>query len=114
MTGSDVHQQLAEVRTALELLEVSKLPGDELSEGIRDLALMVDQLRQSIWAILTAEFAGDLAGFVGRIRVRRANALLKGVLADVHAGALPRNMPGLTEFNDTLEKLTQALAESGG
>ena len=114
MTSNEMQLRLAEVRTALELLEVSRAPGDELSEGVRDLALMVDQLRQSIWAVLTAEFAGDLAGFVGRIRVRRANALLKGVLADVHAGAMPRNMPGLTEFRDTLEKLTQALAESGG
>ena len=114
MTSNEMQLRLAEVRTALELLEVSRPPGDELSEGIRDLALMVDELRQSIWAVLTAEFAGDLAGFVGRIRVRRANALLEGVLADVHAGAMPQNMPGLTEFRDALEKLTQALAESGG
>ncbi|UCG87452.1 MAG: hypothetical protein JSW71_02595 [Gemmatimonadota bacterium] len=114
MTGTDIQQSLARVRTALELFEVSKPPGDELSEGIRDLALVVDQLRQSVWAVLTAEFAGDLAGFVGRIRVRRANALLRGVLADVYAGAVPRNMPGLTQFRDTLEELTQALTESGG
>ena len=96
------------------MLEASRAPGDELSEGIRDLALTVDQLRQSVWAVLTAEFAGDLASFIGGIRVRRANALLQGVLADVHARAVPRNMPGLTEFRDTLEKLTQALAETGG
>jgi hypothetical protein len=114
MTHPEVQLRLAEVRTALELLEVSKPPGDELSEGIRDLSSMVDQLRQSVWAVLTAEFAGDLAGFIGRIRVRRANAILKGVLDDVHAGAVPRNMRGLTEFRETLQELTQQMAECGG
>jgi len=113
MTDTDVQQRLAEVRTALELLEVSSPPGDDLSEGVRDLASMVDQLRQSVWAVLTAEFAGDLPGFIGRIRVRRANAILKGVLADVYAGDVPRNMSGLTDFRDTLQRLTRALAESG-
>lgn len=114
MTRGDVQQRLAEVRTALELFEASRPPGDELSEGIRDLALAVDQLRQSVWAILTAEFEGDLAGFLGRIRVRRANVLLKGMLADVYAGAVPQNSPGLTECRGMLEKLAKALAESGG
>ncbi len=114
MQESDVQQRLAQVRTALELLEAGRPPGDEFSEGIRDLALSVDQLRQSVWAVLTAEFAGDLAGFIGRIRVRRANALLKGVLTDVYAGAVQRNMAELTNLRNTLEKLTQALAESGG
>jgi hypothetical protein len=114
MTHPEVQLRLAEVRTALELLEASKPPGDELSEGLRDLSSTVDQLRQSVWAVLTAEFEGDLAGFIGRIRVRRANAILKGVLDDVHAGAVPRNMTGLTEFRETLQKLTQEMAESGG
>jgi hypothetical protein len=113
MTRDDIQQRLAEVRTALELFQVGRPPGEELSEGIRDLALAVDQLRQSIWAILTAEFEGDLAGFLGRIRVRRANTLLKVVLADVYAGAVPQNSPGLKECKDMLEKLTKALAEAG-
>ena len=113
MTHPEVQLRLAEVRTALELFEASKPPGDELSEGLRDLSSMVDQLRQSVWAILTTEFAGDLAGFIGRIRVRRANAILKGVLADVHAGDVPRNMSGLTDFRDSLQRLTRALAELG-
>jgi hypothetical protein len=114
MKRDNLQQRLAEVRTALELFEVGGPPGEELSEAIRDLSWTVDQLRQSIWAVLTAEFAGDLAGFLGRIRVRRANTLLKGVLADMYAEAVPRNMPGITEFRDTLEKLTLALAESDG
>ena len=114
MKRGDLQQRLAEVRTALELFEVGGPPGEELSEAIRDLSLTVDQLRQSIWAVLTAEFAGDLAGFLGRIRVRRGNTLLKAVLADMYAEAVPRNMPGITEFRDTLKKLTRALAESDG
>lgn len=114
MKRGNLQQRLAEVRTALELFEVGGPPGEELSEAIRDLSWTVDQLRQSIWAVLTAEFAGDLAGFLGRIRVRRANMLLKGVLADMYAEAVPRNMPGIPEFRDTLKKLTRALAESDG
>lgn len=113
MTHTDVQERLAKVRTALEMLKATEPPADELSEGIKDLALMVDQLRQSVWAVLTAEFAGDLAGYIGRIRVRRANTLLKGVLADVDAGTVSRNMPGLTDFSAALKKLTRALAESG-
>jgi len=113
MTHADVQERLAKVRTALEMLEVTGPPSDEVSEGVRDLALMVDQLRQSVWAVLTAEFAGDLAGYIGRTRVRRANTILNGVLADVSAGAVSRNMPGLTDFIAALEKLALALAESG-
>ena len=112
MTSADVDRRLEEVERALDALDVDKASEEELSEAVRDLSMVVDNLRQSVWAVLQANHSGAPAGFIGRVRVRRAAEICRDVLADLYADAIPRNMPGLRVLEATLEELAKALAEA--
>jgi len=106
---AEVRKGIKGVKEALAMLQAREPLGSDLSEGVRYLGSEVDSLRQSVWAVLTAQNAGDLAGFIGRVRIRRANELCQDVLADLYANAVPSNMPGLRVFNATLQELGEVL-----
>ena len=106
---AEVRRGIKGVKEALAMLQAREPLGSDLSEGVRYLGSEVDSLRQSVWAVLTAQNAGDLAGFIGRVRIRRANELCQDVLADLYANTVPSNMPGLRVFNATLQELGEVL-----
>jgi hypothetical protein len=106
---ADVRRGVKEVTEALAMLQARKPPGNAMSEGVRYLGLEVDSLRQSVWAVLKAQNAGDLAGFIGRVRIRRANELCQDVLADLYTDTVPSNMPGLRVFHAMLQELAEVL-----
>ncbi len=106
---AEVRRNVKEVEEALAMLQARKPPANTMSEAVRYLGLEVDNLRQSVWAVLKAQNAGDLAGFIGRVRIRRANELCQDVLADLYADTVPPNMPGIRVFTATLEELAEVL-----
>jgi hypothetical protein len=111
MTSLEVDQRLREIQRTIEGLDLERAYKTDVSEGIRDLSSVVDNLRHSLWAVLQAENAHDLAGFIGRVRVRRANQICKDVLADLRANSVPRDMPGLRVLEATLEELAKSLPD---
>jgi hypothetical protein len=106
---AEVRRGVKEVKEALATLRTRRPPDNALSEGVRYLGLEVDSLRQSVWAVLKAQNAGDLAGYIGRVRISRANGLCQDVLADLYTDTVPSNMPGLRVFSATLQELAEVL-----
>jgi hypothetical protein len=91
----------------LEVLDARADAGEHPAEGVRDLGLAVDDLRRSVWAVLTTKHSGSYADFLARIRVRRATECCEEMLAELHAETVTRNTPGLPVFQATLKELAK-------
>ena len=113
MINEEVRAQIDEVRRALRLLDVEGSRDTSPSEGVRDLGQAVDNLRQSIWAVLTDAQVGTLPEYIGKVRVVRANQRCADVLVELSADAMAPNTAGLDTLTGTLRKLASALAVDG-
>ncbi len=109
MIGDEVRSQISEVRRAIELIDVEGPQGATSSEGVRDLGQAVDNLRQSIWAVLTDAQVGDLNEYIGKVRVARATQRCGDVLVELAAAAIAPNASGLDALKGTLRQLVGAL-----
>jgi len=103
----ELRDEIDRVRSALNILETGMAGGDDTSEAARDLGLAVDNLRRSVWAVLTTKHSGDYDGFLGRIRLRRAREICEEVLAELYAGTITVDTPGLFLFHEALRDVMQ-------
>lgn len=108
MGDKEMREAFADLRTALDQLEVgaggSKHPGEKIAA----LSGAVDTLRTKVWAHLTTHQAGDLDRYLGQIRVQRATEACEDLLADLYAEALAPGTPGLDLFRGVLRELNKA------
>ncbi|HXV90169.1 MAG TPA: hypothetical protein VD707_02310 [Gemmatimonadales bacterium] len=77
---------LAEVRAKIQDVDWILSSGRFPAEGILDLKSAVDDLRNRIWALVTAAAAEDPAQVLARLRARRAADMLRATLRDLLAG----------------------------
>jgi len=105
MSREDLRKGVDQIRKALNAFDAGL--GDRPAEGVRDLGLAVDDLRRSVWAVLTTRHSGNYEDFLARIRVRRARECCEDVLADLHAETVTRDTPGLPVLHATLRELAK-------
>ena len=110
VTSDEVRRHIDAVRSALNVLDASPGAANHSTEGLRDLARAVDDLRSSIWAVLEGEHAGDYEGFLARVRVSRATGLFEDVLSELYAGTVTPGAPGIEVFRTALRELRRAWA----
>jgi hypothetical protein len=104
MTDEPLVQQLTALRELLTEVDTRLSRAPAAPEGLEDLKQSVDELRTSMWAILSAGY-GQMAPIrVERLKLRRAIEGLRGVQELLRAG---RRYPEHQE----LRKLAQAVAE---
>ncbi len=107
MSYEDLRKGVAQIRNALDVLDARAAPGGRPAEGVRDLGLAVDNLRRSVWAVLTTRHSGSYSDFLARIRIRRATECCEEMLADLHAETVTLNTTGLPVFQGTLKELAK-------
>jgi hypothetical protein len=91
---------------------IESIPTSEPSEKVPEaVGLAVDDLRRSLWGALTTSFAGDATDYLVAMRIRRANEMLRDVLADLHTGDMSMHSPGAGELRQTTGELRMALEE---
>jgi len=106
---------LAEVRAKIQDVDWILSSGRFPPEGMLDLKSAVDDLRNRIWALVTAAGAEEPPKVLARFRARRAAEMLRAARQDLRDGhlALERNeMLALSEASRDL--LTAAGAPSPG
>ena len=107
MSYDDLRKGVVQIRNALDVLEAKVGEEDRPSEGVRDLGRAVDDLRRSVWAVLTTRHSGNYQDFLARVRIRRATECCEELLADLHAETVTSNTPGLPVFHATLRELVK-------
>jgi hypothetical protein len=108
MSSDELRKTIEELKSALGIIEEGMALEKPPEEGLRDLGLAVDNVRKSVWATLSAEYADDYPSFLAKIRVRRANEICQDVLSDLYAETFAPNTSGLEVFRATLRELSRA------
>jgi hypothetical protein len=100
---------LAEVRAKIQDVDWILSSGRFPPEGMLDLKSAIDDLRNRIWALVTAAAAEDPAQVLARLRARRAADMLRATLRDLLAGHIGLDR---TEMLALTEASRDLLAES--
>jgi len=110
--SEDVRGRIASLKKDLEAIEAEFTKSDADQEDLKDLKAAVDNIRLSVWAVLTAAQANDRSAarqVIARFRVRRATELARAVLLDVREDALPKDAPELGTFTGTMDRVVTQL-----
>jgi len=111
-------QRLYEIKGALEAIEQELAAGSMPQEGLEDFKAVVDHMRLSVWAIITAERSDEYQGLgapemkqiIARFRLHRGEDICRSALSDIEAGVIPADSPELGRFYSTLRQTTDQVA----
>jgi len=116
VTNDDMSARIASLKRDLEAIETEFGRSSADQVALKELKSTVDNIRLTVWAVLTAAQADDQTAanqVVARFRARRATELLWNVLRDVRNKALPIDSPELTTFTETIDKVVRQLKALG-
>ena len=114
--SENVSARIASLKRDLEAIEAEFTKSTAGLEDLKDIKSAIDNIRLSVWALLTAAQANDRSAarqVVARFRVRRATELARNVLIDIREDALPSNAPELGVFTATLDGVVGQLKSLG-
>jgi hypothetical protein len=104
--------RIASLKSDLEDIEAAFEQSSADEASLKELKSTVDNIRLSVWAVLTATQANDKTAarqVVARFRIRRATELARNVLLDVRNEALPIDAPELSTFTTTMDRVVTQL-----
>ncbi len=116
VTSDDISARIASLKRDLEAIEVEFGRSSADQAALKELKSTVDNIRLSVWAVLTAAQANDKTAarqVVARFRIRRATELARNVLLDVRNEALPIDAPELATFTATMDRVVTQLKALG-
>jgi len=105
VANDDMSARIASLKSDLEDIEAAFEQSSADEASLKELKSTVDNIRLTVWAVLTAAQADDKTAanqVVARFRARRATELLWNVLRDVRSEALPIDSPELGTFRETI------------
>ena len=108
MVDREMNEAFAELRAALDQIEVGAVQLEHSGASVQSLGRAVDNLRTKVWVYLTTHRAGDVNQYLGEVRVLRATEICTDLLSDLRAGAIPKNTPGIDLLRGTLRELRKA------
>ena len=94
MSNDELRRGLDLLRSKLNIIEAEMEQGKPPEQAVRAVEQAVSEVRANMWLLLTAEHADDYDSYLGKIRVRRAAEACEDILADLHAGTIPRHVAG--------------------
>jgi hypothetical protein len=111
-------QRLFEVKSALEEVEKELAEGSMAAEDLEDFKGVVDHVRLSVWALMTAGWSDEYEGLdsprakqvIARFRLQRANDICRSALTDLESGTIPVDSEELGQFRTTVGELAGRLA----
>jgi hypothetical protein len=101
-------QRLFEVKSALEEVEKELAEGSMAAEDLEDFKGVVDHVRLSVWALMTAGWSDEYEG-LDSPRAKQVIARFR-LLTDLEAGTIPVDSEELGQFRTTVGELAGRLA----
>jgi hypothetical protein len=114
MADATLVQQVVQLRQQLTTVDAQLAKSGENAEGLEDLKAAVDNLRTSVWAVLSASRSSNYPGFITRFRLRRTIDILKQVLGDLDGGSGKALHPEHSEMQILLQQLNDRIGRLRG
>lgn len=102
--------QITALRSQLTAIDAQLVRSGSAPEGLEDLKGVVDNLRTSVWAILSASRSSNYPLFIERFRLRRAIDILRTLVNEIEPG----RGSGLHAEHSELQIIAQQLMERIG
>jgi hypothetical protein len=110
MTDDTLSKDVSALRAMLTSIDGHLQRAGSAPEGLEDLKGAIDNLRTSVWAILSAGRSSNYKVSVERFRLRRATDVFRGLIKQIDAGEVIAMHPEHPE----LQLLAQQLVERIG
>lgn len=102
---------LADVRAKIQDVDWILSSGRFPREGVEDLKGAVDELRNRLWALVTAAGAEDPSKILARFRARRAAEMLRATCRDLHERHISLDRNELLALTEASRELLGAASE---
>jgi hypothetical protein len=112
MTDDTLSQQIAQLRTQLTTVDAQLAKSGGKAEELEDLKGAVDNLRTSVWAVLSASRSSNYPGFISRFRLRRGIDILRQILADLEGEGGKTLHPEYSEIQILMQQLNDRIGRS--
>lgn len=107
-------EQVAALRGQLTTVDAQLAKSGENAEGLEDLKAAVDNLRTSVWAVLSASRSSNYPGFIARFRLRRGIDILRQVLGDLDSETGKVLHPEHSEMQILMKQLADRIGRLRG
>ncbi|NIM48813.1 MAG: hypothetical protein GTO22_06065 [Gemmatimonadales bacterium] len=115
-------QRLYDVKKALQEIEKELAAGGMEQEDLEDFKGVIDHVRLSVWALMTAGWSDEYQGLdsprtkqvIARFRLHRGEDICRNALSDIEAGVIPADSPDLGQFYTTLQETAAVIARVTG
>jgi hypothetical protein len=109
MTDTSLSQQIDQLRRQLTTVDAQLAKSGGAPEGLEDLKGAVDNLRTSVWAVLSASRSSNYPGFISRFKLRRCTDILRTILADLETPSGKALQPEHSELQILMEQLNERI-----
>jgi hypothetical protein len=109
MTEPGLVSQIAQLRNQLTLVDAQLAKSEGAPEGLEDLKTAVDNVRTSVWAVLSASRTSNYPGFIARFRLRRGIDILRAVQADLDSEHGKTIHPEHSEMQILLQQINERI-----
>jgi hypothetical protein len=118
MADETLIQQIAQLRQQLTTVDQQLARSGGNAEGLEDLKAAVDNLRTSVWAVLSASRSANYPGFITRFRLRRTIDILRQVMGDLEGASGQALHPEHSEMQILMQQLVERIgrirSQAGG
>jgi len=118
MSEQTLTSQIAQLRSQLTLVDAQLAKSQAAPEGLEDLKTAVDNVRTSVWAVLSASRSQNYPGFIARFRLRRCIDILKAVQNDLDTDASKTIHPEHSEMQILMQQIHERIgrlrSQAGG
>lgn len=104
-------QQIDQLRKQLSTVDAQLAKGSTAGEGLEDLKGAVDNLRTSVWAVLSASRSSNYPGFISRFRLRRSIDILRTIVADLDHDAERVLHPEHSEMQILMQQINDRIGK---
>ncbi len=104
MSTETLKEQVDNLKSALQSIEGELAQREVPKEGLEDLKRAVDNIRRTVWALITAAESPDKYELIlARFRLNRAMELCQQVVLDINASFIPIDSAELRRFHVTMK-----------
>lgn len=109
MSDDVLAPQIAQLRQQLTTVDQQLAKSGGSAEGLEDLKAAVDNLRTSVWAVLSASRTANYPGFITRFRLRRAIDILRQCVTDLDGASGTSLHPEHSEMQIQMQQLLERI-----